>query len=67
MSSICTFLGLDASLNFEIEQMIVKTIFLHGDLEEEIYMEQSKGFKVEGKQNFVCKLKKSFYGLKISS
>ncbi|KAH0685102.1 hypothetical protein KY289_022854 [Solanum tuberosum] len=64
MSSIRTVLGLAASLNLEIEQMDVKTTFLHGDLEEEIYMEQPEGFKVEGKENFVCKLKKSLYGLK---
>ena len=44
--------------------MDVKTAFLHGDLEEEIYMEQSEGFKVEGKQNLVRKLKNSLYGLK---
>ena len=59
MSSICTVLGLAASVNLEIEQMDVKTIFLHGDLEEEIYMEQHEVFKVDGKENFVCKLKKS--------
>ena len=42
----------------------MKTTFLHGDLEEEIYMEQPEGFKVDGKENFVCKLKNSLYGLK---
>ena len=57
-------LGLVASLNLELEQMDVKTAFLHGDLHEEIYMEQPEGFKVSGKENLVCKLKKSLYGLK---
>ena len=64
MSSIRIVLGLAASFNLEIEQMDVKTNFLHGELEEEIYMEQPEGFKVKGKENFVCKLKKSLYGLK---
>ena len=64
MTSIRTVLGLAASLDLEVEQMDVKTAFLHGDLEEEIYMEQPEGFKERGKENFVCKLKKSLYGLK---
>ena len=46
--------------------MDVKTAFLHEDLEEEIYMRQPKGFEVKGKENLVCKLKKSLYGLKQS-
>ncbi|RVW84651.1 Retrovirus-related Pol polyprotein from transposon TNT 1-94 [Vitis vinifera] len=57
-------LGLAASLDLEIEQMDVKTAFLHGDLDKEIYMEQPKGFIIKGKEDYVCKLKKSLYGLK---
>jgi hypothetical protein len=64
MTSIRVILGLAASLNLEIEQMDVKTTFLHGDLEEEIYMEQPEGFLVKGKEDYVCKLKNSLYGLK---
>ena len=64
MSSIRVVLGIAASLNLEIEQLDVKTAFLHGDLDEEIYMEQPEGFKVKGKENLVCRLRKSLYGLK---
>ena len=64
MPSIRVVLGLAASLDLEIEQLDVKTAFLHGDLEEEIYMEQPEGFEVKGKEHFVCRLKKSLYGLK---
>ena len=42
----------------------VKTTFLHGDLEEDIYMQQPEGFAMKGKENQVCKLKKSLYDLK---
>ena len=64
MSSIRVVLGLVASQDLEIEQMDVKTAFLHGDLEEEIYMEQPEGFEMKGKEDYVCQLKKSLYGLK---
>jgi len=57
-------LSLVASLNLEIEQMNVKIVFLYGDLEEEIYMEQPEGFQVKRKEDYVCRLKKSLYDLK---
>ncbi|CAL1379209.1 unnamed protein product [Linum trigynum] len=64
MSSIRVVLGLAASLDLEVEQLDVKTAFLHGDLEEEIYMDQPEGFEVKGKEDLVCRLRKSLYGLK---
>ena len=64
MSSIKVVLSLTASLDLELEQLDVKTAFLHGDLNEEIYMSQPEGFEVKGKEHMVCKLKKSLYGLK---
>ncbi|GKF19505.1 putative RNA-directed DNA polymerase [Tanacetum coccineum] len=64
MGSIRVVLGLAASLDLEVEQMDVKTAFLHGDLDKEIYMEQPEGFQVKGKEDYVCKLQKSLYGLK---
>jgi len=66
MPSIRVVLGLITSLNLEIEQLDVKTTFLHGDLEEEIYMVQPEGFVVKGKENFVCRLRKNLYGLKLA-
>ena len=50
--------------DLHLEQMDVKTTFLHGDLEEEIYMQQPQGYEVKGKENLVCRLKKSLYVLK---
>jgi len=44
--------------------MDVKTTFLHGDLEEEIYMKKYSGFHIEGNKDYVCRLRKSLYGLK---
>lgn len=64
MASIRVVFGLAASLDLEIEQLDVKTAFLHGDLHEEIYMEQPEGFAKKSKKKLVCKLKKSLYGLK---
>jgi hypothetical protein len=52
--------------DYELEQLDVKTAFLHGELEEDIYMDQPEGFVISGKENLVCRLKKSLYGLKQS-
>ena len=64
MTSIRAILSLVATENLFLEQLDVKTAFLHGDLEEDIYMHQPEGFEVKGKEGYVCKLKKSLYGLK---
>ena len=53
--------------DFELEQYLdVKIVFLHGELKEDIYMQQPKGFVVLGKEDYVCLLKMSLYGLKQS-
>ena len=57
-------LGVVAADNLELIQLDVKTAFLHGDLKEEIYMEQPKGFVATGQEHLVCRFRKSLYGLK---
>src|SRR5688572_29625408 len=64
ITSIRMLIALAAIYGLEIHQMDVKTTFLNGDLEEEIYMEQPEGFVVPGKEKKVCRLIKSLYGLK---
>jgi len=66
VASIILLLSIVSAFDFEVEKMDVKITFLHGDLEEEIYVKQPKGFVVKGKKELVCKLKKSMYGLKQS-
>jgi hypothetical protein len=63
MNSIHLVLTLAASYKWEVHQMDVKSSFLHGDLKEEIYMEQPPGY-VQNDSSLVCRLKKSLYGLK---
>jgi hypothetical protein len=66
LTSIRFLLCVVSTFDFEIEQMDVKTSFLHGDLEEKIYMKKPEGYAVKGKKEPVCKLKKSLYSLKQS-
>lgn len=64
--SIRTVLALTALLDLELEQLDVKTTFLHGDLDEEIYMDQPEGFVQGRSRRLVCKLRKSLDGLRQS-
>ena len=66
-SSIHVVFGLATSLDLEIEQMDVKTVFLHGDLEEEIYMEQPQGFRVKKEKKKIIFAEKSIMGLDIQA
>ena len=63
LTTIRIVLAMCATFDLHLEQLDVKTAFLHGDLEEEIYMLQPEGFEEENK-NMVCRLNKSLYGLK---
>ncbi|KAL5580295.1 hypothetical protein UlMin_012737 [Ulmus minor] len=65
MNSIRILISLATNMNWTLQQLDVKNAFLHGDLDEEVYMEIPPGVnnKMEGK---VCRLRKSLYGLKQS-
>jgi hypothetical protein len=60
-------MALVAHYDLELHQMDVKTAFLIGYLQENVYMAQLEGFVVEGNEHMGCKLKKSLYGLKQGS
>jgi hypothetical protein len=64
LEAIRIFLAYSCHKNFKVYQMDVKSTFLNGDLEEEVYMEQPEGFSLTDNPNYVCKLKKALYGLK---
>ena len=64
LTTIRVLLSLAASHSLLIHQMDVKTTFLNGELEEEIYTDQPDGFVSKGQEGMVCKLLKSLYGLK---
>ena len=51
-------------MKWKIHQMDVKTAFLNGVVEKEVYVEQSLGFETHNRESHVCKLKKALYGLK---
>ena len=57
-------MALMVDYDLDLQQIDVKTTFLNGNLGEEVYINQLKGFLIEGKGHIVCKLKKSIYGLK---
>ncbi len=66
MTSLWTIFSLVANLDLELQQMDVNTTFFDGNSEEEIYMNQPKGYVKFGDKKKVCQFIKSIYGLKQS-
>ena len=66
-TSIRLLLAIVACLDLELHQIDVKTTFINGELNKEIYMEQPVCFVVEGQEKKVCKFVKSLCGLKTSA
>ena len=64
--SLRMIIALSVQHSLKLHQMDVTTAFLNGELNDEVYMKQPEGYVVKGKENLVCKLKKSIYGLKQS-
>ena len=64
IASVCLFLSVR---HWPLYQLDIKNVFLHGNLEEEVYMEQPPGFVTQGESSsLICRLRKSLYGLKQS-
>ena len=63
-SFVRTILALSAQMGWHIHQMDVKTMFLNGIIEEEVYIEQPEGFEIFSSELHVCRLKRELYGLK---
>ena len=63
-TSIISVLSLAAVIKWKIHQMDVKTAFLNGVVEEEVYVEKPLSFETHDRESHVCRLKKSLYSLK---
>lgn len=65
--SLRAFLAVAANRSFHVHHFDVKAAYLHGSLDEEIFMRQPPGFAKKGQELLVCKLRRSIYGLRQSA
>jgi hypothetical protein len=64
LDTVRVLLALAANQGWKVHHLDVKSAFLHGELEEEVYVSQPEGYVVKGKEQCVLKLSKALYGLK---
>jgi hypothetical protein len=64
MTTIRAIIAMAATKGWSLHQMDINNAFLHGDLQEEVYMEQSPSYVDQTHPNLVCRLEKTLYGLK---
>ena len=64
LDTIHLILAIAAQYSWNVFQLDVKSAFLHGNLKEDIYVQQPNGFVRKGEEEKVYKLKKALYGLK---
>jgi hypothetical protein len=64
MTTVRVIIAMATTKGWSLHQMDVKNVFLPGDLQEEVYMEQPLGYVDQTHPNLVCRLKKALYGLK---
>jgi hypothetical protein len=63
-TTICIMLSIAVSKGLNLRQLDVQNAFLHGHLDEDVYMRQPPGYKHKSMPNYVCKLDKALYRLK---
>ena len=66
LNSVRILLSVAVNQSWPLYQLDIKNAFLHGDLHEEVYMDQPPGYVVPGQEHLVCRLRKALYGLKQS-
>ena len=64
LDTVKLILTMAANRGWEVHHLDVKTAFLNGELEEEVYVSQPEGFEVKGKEKYVLELSKALYGLR---